>query len=184
MCTTILPTKLWDQNFDFFAFNFLWIFNYKNLSKFGILKVFGHFLKVFDAWPLNLVYRHIVGTFKCVWKITLWAKFSAAFWYRTGPKYVNMWVFVYFLEHFPLNHRKLYLLAHWSYFYRCVEDRPQRDPIFGSVWAPNRSKFNWCCACLDCETFLCLLNGWCRMLHSLSASALLGQWNGVCVVYV
>ena len=27
------------------------------------------------------------------------------------------------------------LLAHWRYFCRCVEDRPQRDPIFGSVWA-------------------------------------------------
>ena len=44
-----------------------------------------------------------------------------------------------------------------TYFCRCVEDRPQRDPIFGSVWVPIRSKFNWCCACLDCETLLCLL---------------------------
>ena len=68
-----------------------------------------------------------------------------------------------FLSIFLKNvHMKHDLLAHWSYFCRCVEDRPQRDPIFGSVWAPNRSKFNWC-------------NGWCRMLHSLPTNAHLGM---------
>ena len=37
-----------------------------------------------------------------------------------------MWVFVIFLKH-----KKHDLLADWSYFCRCVEDRHQRDPIWG-----------------------------------------------------
>ena len=127
-----------------------------------------------------------------------------------------------FLKIFPWNHRKPDLLAHWSYFCRCVcsnfcnflnkfsmpdpktwftgiycryfqvcqyvgfclfswnistrmtwnmiyeltgatfvavQKIEPRDPIFKSVCAPNRSKFNWCCACLDCETLLSFAMG-------------------------
>ena len=113
-CTTILPTKLWGQNFDFLLLFFYGFSITKKgkIGNFGGFWPFSH--KVFYARPWNLASRHIVGTFKCVWKLPLWVKFLARFWPRIGPKYVNMWVFFYFLENFPRNHRKLYLLAHWS----------------------------------------------------------------------
>ena len=50
---------------------FLLIFNYRKYVKIGILEVFFYqFLKKFlNVVPWNLVYRHSVDTFKCVWKI-------------------------------------------------------------------------------------------------------------------
>ena len=70
----------------------------------GILQVFGHFLKKFclgdrQIWyadtlwiPLNVCKR---------WCLSV--KFSGRFWPRIGPKWVNLVVFVYLLEKFPLD---------------------------------------------------------------------------------
>ena len=114
MCTTTLPTKLWDQNFEFLSLFFM-DFQLQKKVKLEILEVFGHFLIKFfmpdpETWLTGILW---VLSNVCE-KLPLWAKFLALFWPRIGPKYVNMWVFFYFLENFPRNHRKLYLLAHWS----------------------------------------------------------------------
>ena len=82
------------------------------------------------SWrPWNLVYRHIVGTFRCAWKWPLWAKFSGRFWpemvqNRSVYKFLSI-----FLKIFHWIHTKLDWYARWSYFCRYVKERPRRLKI-------------------------------------------------------
>ena len=59
--------KLAELEFWIFASNFKWIFNYKSTSKLRFLAIF--FQKNFDTGRWNLVYRQIVATFRCLWKM-------------------------------------------------------------------------------------------------------------------
>ena len=42
--------------------------------------------KVFNMGPWTLVYMHIVGTFRCVWKIVPVGQFFGPFMSQIGPK--------------------------------------------------------------------------------------------------
>ena len=93
--------------------------------------------------PWNLVYRHIVGTFRCAWKWPLWAKFSGRFWpemvqNRSIYKFLSI-----FLKIFHWIHTKLDLYARWSYFCRYVKERPRRFKIWGNLGLPNESKLRF-----------------------------------------
>ena len=65
----------------------------------GILEAFGHFLKkVFNTGPWNLVYRHIVGSFKCVWKMAHVGRIFGPFLAPNKTKIGQKQVFFYFRE--------------------------------------------------------------------------------------
>ena len=58
-----------------------------------------------------MVYGHIVGTSKIVCKIAPVGQICGPFLAPNRPKYVNMWVFVYFLENFPLESHETWFIS-------------------------------------------------------------------------
>ena len=91
------------------------------------------FSRCFIMKPWNLVYRHIVGIFRCVKNDPCRRNFGSFF----GPIYGHNRPICSFLaillKSFHWIHTELYLSAHLSYFYRCVKDRPQRPTFFGHL---------------------------------------------------
>ena len=92
-----------------------------NRSKLGILEVFGHFLKKFlmpdpETWFTGIL-RVLPNVCE---KWPPWATFSAPFWHRIEPKYVNMSVFVYFLQNLPLEWQENWFISTLELFCRCV----------------------------------------------------------------
>ena len=68
MCTKRLLTTFWGQNLDFLLLFFYWFF--KKINQNWEFWSVCHFLKKCLMPALKLGYRHIVDTFKCVWKMS------------------------------------------------------------------------------------------------------------------
>ena len=80
MCTTILPTKLWDQNFNFLLLIFFyWFLITKNKSKLEILQVFGNFLRKFSMGPHKTWFTCMLWVISSVWKMSLVGQFFGPF---------------------------------------------------------------------------------------------------------
>ena len=107
----------------------------------GIFDVFGQISQIcFNARPWNLVYKHIMGTFRCVWKM---APVGQIF----GPILQNMSICRFSsisLKSFHWIHSKLDLSAHWSYFCMCVKYTHQRH-IFWALQMSQNAGFQIFC---------------------------------------
>ena len=67
--------------------------------------------KSFNVRPWNLIYRHIAGTSRCVWKMGPECKFSDPFWPQIVPILGRKPVFHLFCKRLPLDSHETCLLS-------------------------------------------------------------------------
>ena len=96
--------------------------------------------KVFNARPWNLGYRHIVGTFRCVWKL---APVGQIFWPFLAPNSAKIRpkaVFHLFCKSFPLDSHETCLLSSLELLLEVCRILAPRSYTSGPFLTPNKAR--------------------------------------------
>ena len=107
----------------------------------GISEVLGHFLKRnLTTGPWNLVYRHIVGIFMFVWKITPVGKNFGSFLVPNKAKIGQYLAFRLFSWKFSAGFIWHFIYKLVGSFFVGVENIGPKDPTFGAIWGHQKSQ--------------------------------------------
>ena len=96
--------------------------------------------KVMNAGSWNLVYRHIVGTFKCVWKMGPVAQILGPKWPPIGPKLGQKSVFHLICYRFPPDSHENSFLSLMELLQEVRRIWAPRGHFFWPFLAPNMAK--------------------------------------------